>query len=468
MEINERGDRIILLLVILCDFVIANLALLGIFLTIGENAKQFLEIEPSILYLVTNVALAAAEMIYTPIVIQRGIRFGAISARVFRISVVQCILMLVTLYNFCNANLYKLVAGYFALTFCVILLSRIGELGVLSYIRGRKRNTRNVIFIGDDPAITKIYRELSTDPTIGYVVVGYYADDIDKSINIPHLGSMADLDKIISGEQVQCRRTDEVFCCLSHSEYKRIFSIIKYCDLNTIRFYYVPRSFGDTLLRLKPEIFGGTTIFTNYTEPLAKLSNRFIKRAFDIVISGIACLVILVLLPFIALCIKIQSPEGPIFFRQKRTGLNGQTFNCLKFRSMHVNSQADTLQATENDSRKFAFGNLMRKTNIDELPQFFNVFLGDMSIVGPRPHMLMHTEVYSKLIGNYMVRHFCKPGITGWAQVTGFRGETKELWQMEERVKRDIWYLEHWSLWLDIKIMFMTAKSFFVHDKHAY
>ena len=135
---------------------------------------------------------------------------------------------------------------------------------------------------------------------------------------------------------------------------------------------------------------------------------------------------------------------------------------------MHINRQADSLQATENDPRKFAFGSFMRKTNLDEFPQFFNVLIGDMSIVGPRPHMLHHTEVYGRLIDKYMVRHFCKPGITGIAQVTGCRGETKELWQMEERVKKDIWYIENWTFWLDIRIMFMTVKTIFAHDQKAY
>ena len=140
----------------------------------------------------------------------------------------------------------------------------------------------------------------------------------------------------------------------------------------------------------------------------------------------------------------------------------------LKFRSMHMNKDADRLQATKDDPRKYPFGNFMRKSNIDELPQFLNVLKGDMSIVGPRPHMLAHTEQYSALIDQYMVRHFVKPGLTGWAQVTGFRGETKELWQMEGRVKRDIWYMENWSIWLDIRIIWLTAKTIFVHDKNAY
>ena len=135
---------------------------------------------------------------------------------------------------------------------------------------------------------------------------------------------------------------------------------------------------------------------------------------------------------------------------------------------MHVNVDADKLQATENDPRKFPFGDFMRRTNIDELPQFWNVLRGEMSIVGPRPHMLAHTAMYSKLIDQYMVRHFVKPGVTGWAQVSGFRGETRELRQMEERVKRDIWYMENWTIWLDFRIIWLTIKSIFIPDKHAY
>ena len=208
-------------------------------------------------------------------------------------------------------------------------------------------------------------------------------------------------------------------------------------------------------------------MFTNHREPLEDPLNRIIKRTFDLVFSSVVCLMLLPLIPIIGLIIKIQSP-GPIFFRQERTGFNGKNFDCYKFRSMHVNKDADKIQATEHDVRKFAFGNFMRKCNIDELPQFFNVLIGDMSVVGPRPHMLYHTEHYSKLINEYMVRHLCKPGITGLAQVSGYRGETKELWQMKDRVRLDIWYIENWSVWLDLSIIAKTFVSIFKPDKNAY
>ena len=217
------------------------------------------------------------------------------------------------------------------------------------------------------------------------------------------------------------------------------------------------------------ELLGEVPILYIREEPLRQIENRLGKRLFDIVFSS---LFLLIFFPFIflvvATIIKITSP-GPIFFRQKRNGLNGKEFYCYKFRSMKVNAQADTMQAVKDDPRKTKFGDFMRKTNIDELPQFINVLLGDMSVVGPRPHMLKHTEEYSELINRYMVRHLIKPGITGWAQVNGCRGETKELYQMEERVRKDIWYVENWTFWLDLRIIWLTVRNMLMrNEKMAY
>jgi undecaprenyl-phosphate galactose phosphotransferase/putative colanic acid biosynthesis UDP-glucose lipid carrier transferase len=167
------------------------------------------------------------------------------------------------------------------------------------------------------------------------------------------------------------------------------------------------------------------------------------------------------------LIIKLESP-GPVFFRQKRSGRDNRPFVCLKFRSMYVNDLAHNKQAGKGDSRVTKFGAFIRKTSIDELPQFFNVFWGDMSVVGPRPHMINLAKEYSELINNYLVRQFAKPGITGWAQVNGYRGETKELSDMENRVEYDIWYIENWSLLLDIKIIVRTVINILKGDENAY
>jgi putative colanic acid biosynthesis UDP-glucose lipid carrier transferase len=313
-------------------------------------------------------------------------------------------------------------------------------------------------------------------------MMGYYGDEhlqklideIDEMekkkkrepVRLKRLGSCeAFLDAIKNEEELDLG--DELYLCISRKQKDIIRKVSRFCDRHVVRFFYVPVSVESIGLNLKREMLEDIEIFTTYENPLQNSVNRAIKRVFDIVFSLIFLIPTAILLPVIWLIIKIQSP-GPLLFKQVRTGLDGREFKCYKFRSMHVNKDADRLQATKDDPRKFPFGNFMRKANIDELPQFFNVLQGRMSIVGPRPHMLAHTEEYSKLIDKYMVRHFVKPGVTGWAQVTGFRGETKELWQMEGRVKRDIWYMEHWSIWLDIRIIWLTFKTIFVLDKNAY
>jgi exopolysaccharide biosynthesis polyprenyl glycosylphosphotransferase len=191
--------------------------------------------------------------------------------------------------------------------------------------------------------------------------------------------------------------------------------------------------------------------------PLDSLGFRVQKRIFDLVFSLTLCIFLFSwLFPIIALLIKLDS-KGPVFFVQERTGTNNKTFKCLKFRSMKTNSEANDKQATANDDRITKLGRLMRRTNIDELPQFLNVLSGQMSVVGPRPHMLKHTEEYSSLIDNYLVRHYVKPGITGWAQVKGLRGETKKLSAMENRVKADMEYIENWRFAWDLKIIWQTV-----------
>lgn len=191
-----------------------------------------------------------------------------------------------------------------------------------------------------------------------------------------------------------------------------------------------------------------------------------IKRAVDVVVA----ILLLPLAAFIAIPVaigvKLSSP-GPVFFTQRRTGYKGREFTCLKFRSMLVNNESDTTQASNNDPRKTNFGEYLRRTSLDELPQLLNVIKGDMSLIGPRPHMVAHTEQYSKIIDGYMQRHEMRPGITGWAQVNGFRGPTSELWMMERRVEYDLWYVEHWSLRLDLKIFYRTILIILFGDKNA-
>ncbi|PTT02670.1 undecaprenyl-phosphate glucose phosphotransferase [Pedobacter sp. HMWF019] len=211
---------------------------------------------------------------------------------------------------------------------------------------------------------------------------------------------------------------------------------------------------------------GEFPILTVRNEPLDEVSNRFKKRLFDVVFSTLVIVFVLSwLYPVLALLIKLES-KGPVLFKQLRTGRNDEAFWCFKFRSMYVNEASDIQQAQKNDNRITALGKFLRRTSLDEMPQFFNVFMGTMSIVGPRPHMLKHTKDYRAIINQYMVRQLLKPGITGLAQVNGFRGETKTKEAMEDRVKFDIHYLENWSSMMDVKIIFMTVINL-VSNEHS-
>ena len=416
------------------------------------------------------MSIIIATFIFPTVIHRRKMKVGTIMRRNALVVVTTMVIFVFTCRMMSTSGNYIAFGVVYGFVLWISIMAlRFLERSVINYSRSQGRNSRTVVFIGNDPANLNVYRELMTDPATGYRVLGYYSNSVieDAPESLPKLGSRSDFGKLMDDYPNSEIVFEEVYCSISHSEADEMRRIMEFCDKNVIRFYYVPRIFSNIQLALRPEKFGDTVIFTNHHEPLQFLGNRVAKRLFDIVFSAFVLLILSPLFPFIALIIKMQS-KGPVFFKQLRTGLNGDSFMCYKFRSMHVNADADRVQATRHDPRKFPFGEFMRKTNLDELPQFFNVLKGDMSVVGPRPHMVFHTEKYSALIDKYMVRHFSKPGITGYAQVTGFRGETEELWQMEGRIKKDIWYIENWSMLLDIKIIFMTALSIVRPDKAAY
>lgn len=359
------------------------------------------------------------------------------------------------------------------LVFVVFVIKRLCEREFLSWLRSKGRNTRMVLLVGSDPANMEIYRAIMSDPATGYKVIGYFGDEDEIPYPVDHLGKVQDLVDLIRSDSETHKidgvdlKIDEIYCALDNDDIDAIRTIMNFCNRYVMRFCLVPRIQQSLQLQLKPEMIGGGAVYTNYQSPLIYMSNRVIKRTFDIVFSSIVLILMLPFIPIIAFFIKRESP-GPMLFKQMRTGINGRDFLCYKFRSMHVNDDADKKQATKEDPRKFKFGDFIRRYNIDELPQFWNVLKGDMSVVGPRPHMLAHTEQYAKVVEKYMYRHYAKPGITGYAQVSGFRGETSELWQMEERVKKDIYYIENWSFWFDMKLIYRTVLTMFVHDENAY
>ncbi len=243
--------------------------------------------------------------------------------------------------------------------------------------------------------------------------------------------------------------------------------VMQLADEHVLQFYYVPQLSRYVSRRSELSNIGQVSVMNIRINPLQSIINRYSKRAFDLLFSSVALICSPVIFIPVALAIKLTSP-GPVFFKQKRTGYLGREFDCYKFRTMRVNDKSDTLQATRTDSRITPVGRFLRHTSLDELPQFINVWLGDMSVVGPRPHMIKHTDDYRRIVNKYMVRHLIKPGITGWAQINGLRGQTEELWQMEKRVEADIWYIEHWHFMLDIKIIVLTVINAFRGEDNAF
>ena len=304
---------------------------------------------------------------------------------------------------------------------------------------------------------------MTNDLTLGYVIKGYFSDtQTGYPGQLKYLGTTKEVIEYLNRTHIE-----QVYCDLSFGKDNYVVDIMDYCENHMIRFYGVP-FFKGNLSNTSLKSIGNILLITLHKEPLLQLENIILKRLFDLLFS---ILFLVTFFPLISLIvgviIKLTSP-GPIFFKQKRTGQYGKDFFCYKFRSMRMNNQADLLQATSQDPRVTKFGRFLRESSIDELPQFINVLRGEMSVVGPRPHMLKHTQEYGELINKYMVRHLVKPGITGWAQVTGFRGETKTLDEMEGRIKQDIWYIEHWSFALDAYIIFLTIYKGIKGDKKAY
>ena len=458
-------------IIIAIDFLLLNI-LIFLCILYYPRMSTWTSYSIRLFYITLNVALLISHYYNSPIIQKRLVSIGDILRRVIYLDVVMIILGYLMMKGISLSQTRVGIQLIFVgiLFLLMLLVARFLERKIIKSYRYWGGNSRQVTFLGSDAELLNIYSRLIDDASKGYRVLGYYADsemvEIPEGVDLKYLGSLQGLLSDMEGQKT-LSLGDEIYVCLSRKERDTIRKISNFCDQNVIRFYYVPVSVETLGINLKRELLDDMEVYTTYEIPLANPVNKLIKRTFDIVLSLVFLIPTAILFPFVYVIIKLQSP-GPIFFKQARTGLDGRDFNMLKFRSMHVNKDADRLQATKDDPRKYPFGNFMRKSNIDELPQFLNVLKGDMSIVGPRPHMLAHTEQYSQLIDKYMVRHFVKPGLTGWAQVTGFRGETKELWQMEGRVKRDIWYIEHWSIWLDIRIIWMTAKTIFIHDKNAY
>ena len=311
----------------------------------------------------------------------------------------------------------------------------------------KTENRRPVVLIGNTEESQAFYKLVTDNPEYGMRIEKWFADNSEKGVDAGLQEGLEMLSEI---------QASELYCGLeAHDE--RIKTWYTLAEKHLFRFRYLPSLGIKNLTNSSVELFGDIPVLISRKEPLEYRHNRFLKRAFDLLFATlIFVLVISWLFPILAIAIKLTSP-GPVLFKQKRSGINNDVFEVFKFRSMVVNAESDTRQATDADERITVVGKFIRKHNLDEIPQFFNVFKGQMSVVGPRPHMLAHTEEYRKLIDTFMVRHLIPPGITGLAQSRGLKGETPLTENMEARVKADVYYLENWSLLLDVKIILVTV-----------
>ncbi len=323
------------------------------------------------------------------------------------------------------------------------------------------KNFRNVIVLGESIAAKNIAKLFSQRQDLGYRFYGFFSNK--KSDSKKYLGSIHAAFQFVLKESI-----DEIYCEAATITQHQLNEIREFTTNHKIEFRLIPENKAIYSKDYILEHYGTLPVLRPKQLPFEKLETHLVKRTFDILFSVFICVTILWwLFPIVFLLVKIDS-KGPLFFKQKRDGINGKQFYCYKIRSMKTNLDADKKQATKNDDRITKIGAFLRKTSLDELPQFFNVLKGDMSIVGPRPHINIQTEKYIKEIDNYLIRNSVKPGITGLAQISGYRGEVIKKADIKNRVKFDIFYIENWSFFLDLKIIFQTLIKIFKGEEKAY
>ena len=384
-----------------------------------------------------------------------------ISVNLFNAFLTHVILMVLLFFSFTVFAIHlRTLIWLYALSILFITGARIAYKLIRKYLEFSGFETRDVVIVGITGSGKALHDFFDKNPSNGYRFRGFFSNE-----DVPgykHL-TMGGLDNI--KEYCVKNNIDEIYFALPLSHQHLLRELARFADDQLIHFRISP-DFSH-IVKGNTIMMNDVPVLTTRRQPLGNLTNSYLKRTFDIAFSLLViCTVFPILFPVLALAIRLDS-EGPIFFKQLRPGKRNKLFECYKFRTMKVNNNTE-LQASKNDSRITRVGAFLRKTNMDELPQFFNVLFGNMSVVGPRPNLVCHLEEYSKKITDYKIRHFITPGITGYAQVNGLRGETREPGLMEKRVEYDVSYLENWSLVLDLKIIWLTVWNMVKGDKKAY
>jgi putative colanic acid biosynthesis UDP-glucose lipid carrier transferase len=366
--------------------------------------------------------------------------------------------------------IYKYSFSRFFVIFCItgfatlLLFNRIIFNVLVISLRSKFKLAKNVVVLGYNEVSIRLIKYFQKEAKL--VKLAGCFDDKDRIKNstlLPVFTNLQDCMAFVKENEVT-----EIYSTLVPDQYPYLFELAKEAEKQYVYFKFVPDYHIFVNRNIYVDFLNDIPVLSLRKEPLEDTGNRIKKRLVDLILSTLVIMFILSwLVPLLAILIKLNS-KGSVFFIQLRSGKNNQPFRCLKFRSLRVNSESDSKQVSRNDNRITSLGRFMRKTNIDELPQFFNILLGDMSVVGPRPHMLKHTKDFSGLYREYMIRHFVKPGLTGWAQVNGYRGEIKDNELLRKRVEFDTWYIENWSTYLDLRIIILTILVTLKGDKNAF
>ncbi|MGN0233691.1 MAG: exopolysaccharide biosynthesis polyprenyl glycosylphosphotransferase [Bacteroidaceae bacterium] len=403
-------------------------------------------------------------VLFPPVALRRVSSTDKIAGNTFLTSTFHFVVFLLIVYLLRIDYLPRIffLSMYMAFT-TLLLLERLSIFKYVSSIRRNGTHLARVILVGNGMEMHELYYDLK-ECTSGLIIEGLFSLSSDKETpeNITLRGEPAHALEYLKENS---QSIDAVYCSMASLSQEEARELYAYCENHMIRFYMVPVFVNLTRRHMIINQIGSSFVLSPRKEPLHEMGNQIIKRAIDLMVSSAFLLTVF---PFIytivAIIIKYQSP-GPVFSRQRRNGLNGKEFDCIRFRTEHINSDVDNTQGVENKMYRFPFGDFMRKSHVDNLPQFINVLFGNMSLVGPRPHLPAHTEEYRKIVDQYMVRHWVKPGITGWEQIKSSRNETRYQDQMENRVHADIWYVENWSFWLDIRIMMSTLFKTMFHKE---
>lgn len=466
----RQNQKFLTQLYILADLVIALIAfLLSYWLRFTSGLLEFQPSLPFMDYVLWGTIYSFAAVLigfylqfYAP---KRRKRFAS---DIFKITQIQALSLLALLSMLYFANESHISRQFIIMFVLVNIVLKIAYRFIvkltLSILRKNGYNKRYILILGAGTLGKNFYDKLKQNSSFGYDVLGFL-DDYQTSHNEfekeykPILGTVERLAEILDQHQI-----DEVIIALPLTAHKKLSKIISTCEKVGVKTLIIPDYFD--LLPARPffDNFAGIPLINVRDIPLDELSSKCIKRVFDIVFALLAIIITSPIMLIAYIGIKITSP-GPVLFKQERVGLNRKNFNMYKFRSMHVSSGevSDTQWTVENDPRRTKFGAFLRKTSIDELPQFFNVLFGHMSVVGPRPERPFFVDQFKEDIPRYMIKHQVRPGITGWAQVNGLRGDTS----IEERIKHDLYYIENWKFFFDIKIVWLTVFKGMV-NRHAY